>query len=381
MILKGKIHRFALCLCALFAPWQALAEEPRWLPEERVVAFPEGKVFDFGDVLLSDGALHCAFPFKNVGDRPLTIHNVISSCGCTTPEWPSGEIAPGDGDVIRATFTNDEGPFPFDKTLTVYFSHLRRPVVLRLRGVSHSRNTSLRERFPEHVGALGLRVREVSLGYVEQGRPKSDRVSVANLSDAPLQVAFTGETPGLSLAVSPNPIPPRSTATLFYSLDPRSMKTELWGRQPFRARFRLDGKERSETFTVRAFLRDDFSGWSAEALAEAPKAEPRQSYYEFGEVKAGTRIDARYQIRNTGRSDLVIRAIEFESGEGATGAARVESRCPITVRPGATATIRVSLETAGLGGEVLDVLTLVTNAPAKPLVNLFLTGNVINDRK
>ena len=69
--------------------------------------------------------------------------------------------------------------------------------------------------------------------------------------------------------------------------------------------------------------------------------------------------------------------MEFESGEGASGAAKVETRCPLTVRPGATATLRVTLETFALKGEVLDVLTLVTNAPAKPLVNLFLTGNVI----
>lgn len=373
----GKVARLLLITLTLFSGVRLFAEDPHWYPEEKVISFEGGKVFDFGDILLSDGPVKCSFTFKNIADFPVSINNVISSCGCTSPVWPRKPVAPGERATISVTFSNDQGPFPFDKTLTVYVSSLQRPVLLHVRGVSHEREKSLDERFPEHLGALGLRTMEVNLGNVEQGRAKSERIPVANLSASPLYVEMTDADPGLSFSFSSNPIPPKSTATLSVSFDSRKMTAPAWGRQNFRARFRVAGKKHTDPLMVRAFLRDDFSALTPEEVAGGPKAVPVTSYHEFGEVTAGTRIDARYQIKNTGRSDLIIRTVEFESGEGASGAAKVETRCPLTVRPGATATLRVTLETFALKGEVLDVLTLVTNAPAKPLVNLFLTGNVI----
>ena len=334
----GKVARILVLLLTLFCSVRAMADDPKWFPEEQVVAFPEGKTFDFGDILIADGPVKCSFTFQNVAAFPIVIHNIISSCGCTTPTWPHTEIAPGGKGTIAVTFTNDQGPFPFDKTLTVYFSNLRRPVLLHVRGVSHDKKKSLAERFPDHLGPLGLRTNEVNLGNLEQGKAKADRITLANLSAEPLQVEMVGADPGLTFAFSLH----------------------------------------SDPLVVRVFLRDDFSGWSTQQVASGAKAVPVQSYHEFGEVKAGTPVKARYTIRNTGQSDLIIRTVEFESGEGASRSARVETRCPLTIRPGGSATLRVSLNTEGLKGEVLDVLTLVTNAPAKPLVNLFLTGYVVS---
>ena len=371
-----KVARILLVLWTLLSGASLRADDPRWYPEDQVLSFEGGKVYDFGDILLSDGPVKCSFTLKNIADFPVTIHNIISSCGCTTPVWPRTPVAPGETATISVTFTNDQGPFPFDKTLTVYVSSLQRPVLLHVRGVSHEKNKSLDERFPEHLGALGLRSLEVNLGNVEQGRAKAERISVANLSARPLHIELTDADPGLSFSLSADPIPPKSTATLSVSFDSRQLKSPLWGRRNFTARFTVAGKQYAELLTVRAFLRDDFSALTPEEVADGPKATVAMSYFEFGEVTAGAHIDARYQIKNTGRNDLIIHTVEFESGEGASGAARVETRCPLTVRPGATATLRVSLETAGLNGEVLDVLTLVTNAPSKPLVNLFLTGYV-----
>ena len=377
----GKVARILLIACTLLSGAQLRADDQRWYPEEQVLSFAGGKVYDFGDILLSDGPVKCSFTLKNIADFPVTINNIISSCGCTSPVWPRTPIAPGETATISVTFTNDQGPFPFDKTLTVYVSSLQRPVLLHVRGVSHEKNKSLDERFPEHLGALGLRTLEVNLGNVEHGKAKSERISVANLSAKPLHIELSDADPGLTFSLSSDPIPPKSTATLSVSFDSRALKTPLWGRRNFQARFKVAGRRFDAPLTVHAFLRDDFSSLTPEEAANAPKASVVLSYFEFGEVTAGTRIEARYQIKNTGRSDLIIRTVEFESGEGASGAAKVETRCPLTIRPGATATLRVSLDTAGLNGEVLDVLTLVTNAPAKPLVNLFLTGNVIQRTK
>ena len=79
-------------------------------------------IHDFGDVMIDDGPVSCAFTVKNIGQSPAVIYNVVSSCGCTDVKWTREPLKPGDTGKISVTYSNDEGPYPFDKTLTVYFS-------------------------------------------------------------------------------------------------------------------------------------------------------------------------------------------------------------------------------------------------------------------
>ena len=175
------------------------AQQETYFKEADVIRFDK-KVHDFGDVLMAEGPVTCLFTFTNIGQQPLVVHNVISSCGCTTPEWTREPVKPGATGTIQATFSNDQGPYPFDKTLTVYVgvgaSSLDRPVVLRLRGVAHEKKKDLDELFTSAIGPLGLRKTETSIGYIDQGVVKSDQMQVANLSRSELTVEPVQVTPG-----------------------------------------------------------------------------------------------------------------------------------------------------------------------------------------
>lgn len=92
-------------------------------------------VHDFGEISVKDGPVSCEFTVTNTSDKPSTIFAVVSSCGCTEVEWTRTTIEPGGKGSIKATFANEDGPYPFDKTLTVYTSDSKRPVILHLRGV------------------------------------------------------------------------------------------------------------------------------------------------------------------------------------------------------------------------------------------------------
>lgn len=103
-------------------------------PAESPLVF-DRTVCDFGKVRMSDGPLECVFTVTNTGDEPLLIQAVVSSCGCTHVSWTRTPVAPGEKGEIKATYSNDEGPYPFDKTLTVYTSGAKRPSILHIRGV------------------------------------------------------------------------------------------------------------------------------------------------------------------------------------------------------------------------------------------------------
>ena len=52
-------------------------------------------VYDFGKINTKDGAVSCSFEVSNIGDKPLNIFAVITTCGCTSVKWTRTDIAPG----------------------------------------------------------------------------------------------------------------------------------------------------------------------------------------------------------------------------------------------------------------------------------------------
>jgi hypothetical protein len=197
-------------------------------------------VHNFGDIMLDSGPVSCEFTITNKGSKPAVIYNVISSCGCTDVEWTKEPIMPGGSGKVSATYSNDEGPYPFDKSLTVYLSDVKKPLILKLRGISREKMRPLSELYPLHRGPMGMKEDMIRCGNLEQGGDKSETVMVANLSSKPIKVEFKDVTSNLKVSVSPNPIPAESTAELTATV---SADRQKWGRNEYKAVPVIDGKE------------------------------------------------------------------------------------------------------------------------------------------
>lgn len=78
---------------------------------------------DFGSFPEKDAVVSCEFGFTNVGTAPLIIHQVIASCGCTSPEYTEKPVKPGERGSIKVTY-NGKGKFlgPFRKVVTVRYN-------------------------------------------------------------------------------------------------------------------------------------------------------------------------------------------------------------------------------------------------------------------
>lgn len=99
-----------------------------------IIAFAE-KSYDFGTVKEEAGKITHEFTFKNSGDAPLVIQNVVASCGCTVPTWSKEPIAPGATGVISVTYTTTGRPNAFTKNITVANNSAENPVILVIKGV------------------------------------------------------------------------------------------------------------------------------------------------------------------------------------------------------------------------------------------------------
>ncbi len=92
----------------------------------------ENEIIEYGDIAQnSDG--NRVFKFKNIGQGPLIIKNIKSSCGCTVPKKPEEPIMPGETGEIKVKYaTNRVGPF--SKTITITSNAFASQKIVRIKG-------------------------------------------------------------------------------------------------------------------------------------------------------------------------------------------------------------------------------------------------------
>ena len=325
-------------------------------------------VHDFGDVSVTDGPLSCTFTVTNKGSEPISVYEVVSSCGCTDVKWTKGALNPGESGTVSATYKNQDGPLPFDKTLTVYISGLKRPVVLRLRGVVHEKKKSLSELYgAQKLGDFGLKARQFKTGTLKQGLTVSETAPVANMGKKPLQVSWADVSPQLTVSVEPNPIPAGSTATLQFTIRADSV---LYGKTVYSATPVLNGKKASEALEVSAFTQENFNSWSAQKRDDAALPVFDASTVNLGIIQQGAPLEAVFSCTNKGKAPFHIYKADTESPA-------LKAVATPDVAPGAKEKMLFRLDTSALPkGECVIMVSLTTNSPLRPVVNLFVAGEV-----
>ncbi|PKW21277.1 uncharacterized protein DUF1573 [Flavobacterium lindanitolerans] len=93
------------------------------------------ETIDYGTVTKGEDNGLRVFEFKNIGDAPLIINDVKSSCGCTVPTKPQEPIMPGKTGKIEVQYNMNPGPI--SKTITVQSNAVNKDsgiIPLRIKG-------------------------------------------------------------------------------------------------------------------------------------------------------------------------------------------------------------------------------------------------------
>ncbi len=366
------IFKTRILLITIFAVTALLVLPQRYVRAQNVfediVSFDK-VIHDFGDVMISDGAQHCTFTYKNISDEPIVVHNVLTSCGCTEPEWTKAPIRPGESGKIDITFTNDQGPYPFNKSITVYVAGLSKPVILRLKGVAHDRAKSLTELFPIAAGSVGFHDAIVSMGQIEQGLARSIEIEIANTSSRGVKVAFADMTPGLTVSIADEYIAPKSKARVVCMVDTKATAGEKWGKTPFTFSIIVGGDKFSNPVTVEALIKENFNDLTEGQKRAAALPQFESSSIDFGKVQAGQKLTTEFIVKNIGRDTLKIYKVDVPDES-------IVVTLPADLPLREKAAVGVEVDTNGQSGEQMHILTLITNSPTRPIINLFVIYTV-----
>ena len=102
-------------------------------------------VIDYGTIEKGANGVR-TFEFTNIGEAPLVISNVKSTCGCTIPQWPKKPIMPGESGEIAVKY-DTKRVNPIRKTITVYSNAATPTVALKIKGlIVDSNKTSVLEK-------------------------------------------------------------------------------------------------------------------------------------------------------------------------------------------------------------------------------------------
>lgn len=94
--------RYFLATAMLTCTFLLFFITPNVFGSSPAIRFQES-VFTFQPVLEGE-SVEIALEFCNAGGEPLVIHDAVTSCGCTTADYPSYPLRPGQSGMIKTTF-------------------------------------------------------------------------------------------------------------------------------------------------------------------------------------------------------------------------------------------------------------------------------------
>ncbi len=315
-------------------------------------------IFDFGQVEESQDHVDHEFVFTNNSGRPLNILSVQASCGCTTPGWTKGAIQPGRTGFVKASFDPKGRPGYFNKSLTINTDLSSTPVILQIKG--QVVNQTYASEFPVEDGSLHFQSRSINFNKVYINKdPVTLQFPFENAGPDAIKFLSVSK-PAYFKVEMPGQVAPKSKGIIRITYDGKARNT--FGFASDNIQFTTDdaGKE-IKSFSVFASLEEYYALPYGEELLKPPAMVLKESTVDVGRYRPGITIERDVVLRNTGKRDLLIKAIQ---GNCSCITAEIERK---TIRGGDSTTLRITFKPQNRGGTQQKAITVYSNDPRNPV--------------
>lgn len=323
-----------------------------------------GETHDFGAFDEDTGTVYCEFRMVNEGSEPMAIVGARANCGCTRPEYSTDPVAPGDTAVVRVGFDPKGRPGRFSKRIYVDCSADPTRSVLEITGTVIGSSNTLRSRYPIEIGPVRMRSGTIAYGKLLKGETMGQYIDAYNASADTIRPRVSGTPRYINVIVQPAVVPPGEQFILSTIL--HTDQTRQWGVVTDSLTFYPDASStqghRIETVMI---LEENFSKLTPQQLANAPVLDTDVTAIDLERLsKAQAPVKTCFEIRNTGRSPLEIRAISCPDP-----AVSVKLRSN-TIKPGKSTRADVTVTPALVKSpELLNArINIIANDPAHPSV-------------
>lgn len=331
---------------------------------------------DYGTLREEAGPVKTQFEFKNISKDTILITEAKPSCGCTTPVFSKDPVPPGKKGSLTAEFNPEGRPGEFLKTISISIKKWPEDIlanaevqVLEIKGNVTPRPKELAEAFPVKMGKIRMTGTYISFDSLFTNAHKKMRVILFNESAEPIMLKRSEGPAYITVAPQEALIKPNDSLAL--SIDIDGAAAEDWGNVYYPLRLFTDEATDSEKmFSLFGYRGDYVAGLSKEEKAKLGKASFETREANFGNIVQGASVEHIFKVTNTGAGELTIR--KWKPGCGCTSSQPDKMK----LMPGETATAKAIFNSAGQNGSIHKSITVVTDDPFEPVVNLFLHGEV-----
>ena len=270
----------------------------------------QNEIVDCGQVVFRK-PVTAEFLMKNEGSKPLIIHQVYKSCGCTEVVYPKNSVAPGDSFLVKAVYDAKQMG-TFHKQICLYSNASEEPFILSMRGRVVSNVVDFAGPYNELLGELKSDAQEVEFDDVNRGDRPVQRIHIFNPTDRMMEPVVMHLPNYLQAQVSPSKVAPHHSAVVVLGLDSKKLRdlglnqTSIYlGERPG------DKIAPDKEIVVSAVLLPDFDKLTTVQKAKAPKLEISTTELNLGSFNGKKKLKGLVTLTNKGKSQLEIRSMQM----------------------------------------------------------------------
>ncbi|MBE6231373.1 MAG: DUF1573 domain-containing protein [Bacteroidales bacterium] len=171
-----------------------------------------------------DGPKTFRYPFRNEGDKEISIDRIVTSCSCVTAVCPVSIIAPGESSEVIVTYYPKGHVGRFERRIYLYSNSDDNPVAVLRLSVDVDSGRDVSADWPVRIGPIRLRHAEITF---RSGTKAVETISFINLSGHPLNIeceeAFMPDC--LRFHTEPDIVPDGQEGEMVISYDPSAGKS------------------------------------------------------------------------------------------------------------------------------------------------------------
>lgn len=305
-ILQSRISHFrtALVIACVFYCFDALMAQD----QTAIIEFSKPS-YDFKEINEVNGPYSHVFAFVNKGSDNLKISEVSVSCGCTTPEWTSDEVGPGQSGFITASFNPQNRPGVFEKKLEVFSNAENGTQVLTIKGVVIPRPRTIQDEFPHEFGGLLSDKKSINYGLMLSNVRSKQELELFNSSKEKIKIMSIETPPHISVGYWKKMLLPEERMNIALYFD-ANLKNDLGYMHERITIVTDDSLLLNKSIDVTVNIQEYFPPLSKEDKITKPQIEVGEMIKNLGNLTEGDVVRASFVIKNIGKSNLNIRKIK-----------------------------------------------------------------------
>lgn len=334
----------------------------------------ESVIHNFGNISEDKGKVICEFLFTNQGPANLEIDTILTECRCATTKWSSNPIEKDSLGSIKVEFDPSDLTGNFQKEINVKFKEISKISRLRIIGNIVPGIGDPEKYYKKKIGGTRFRSNYLNMGKVFNDSSISKSFGVYNSSDTIITFfEQIGHSAHMDISIDPLSLKPGETGQINIKYDAK--KLGKLGYQSDMITIASDEPNRNamKYLNISANVLYAFPEMTDEERKNAANIRFEKKEHRFGDIIQGEIVKTSFKFTNTGKEALEILQTSVSCG---CTAGKPDKEI---YQAGESGEIKISFDSKGRGGPQNKFITVYTNAPLNPIIELRITAEVKND--